>query len=181
MQMPPIIAGDTLNFQTSVSAYPASAGWTLKVRLIPRGSGVATTIAATASGDDYLVQVPAGTTAAWTPGPCAVRAWVEKGAERYSLTAEETTIEADPATLAAGTDTRTAAEIALANVIAFIQKRGGDSVARYKINGREIERYPLADLIKLRQHLEAEVAAERRARGLEDPRGTARTILVRMR
>ena len=29
-------AGDTLDFTTSVAAYPASAGWTLKYRLAPR-------------------------------------------------------------------------------------------------------------------------------------------------
>jgi hypothetical protein len=31
-------AGDTLDFTTSVPDYPASAGWTLKYRLVPRTS-----------------------------------------------------------------------------------------------------------------------------------------------
>lgn len=41
-----LIVGDTLDFVTSVPAYPASSGYTLKYRLIPRVSGTAITLTA---------------------------------------------------------------------------------------------------------------------------------------
>ena len=34
-----LIAGDSLSFRTAVPAYPASAGWALAYRFVPRLSG----------------------------------------------------------------------------------------------------------------------------------------------
>ena len=50
---------------------------------------------------------------------------------------------------------------------------------RYKINGRELETYPLADLLLLERRFKAEVDGERIAAGLQ-PRGGVKRILVRM-
>ena len=64
-----LVLGDTLNYTTAVADYPASAGWALTYRLVPR-SGAGTTIefTSTADGDLHRLQVSATTTAAWTAG-----------------------------------------------------------------------------------------------------------------
>lgn len=114
MNVSQIIAGDTLQFTTSVPDYPASGGYTLTYRLVPRVSGAPITITAAASGDDYAVSVAAAATAAWTAGEYSWTAYVTLGAARYTQGSGQVTILPDPATMAAGTDTRSQAEIALA-------------------------------------------------------------------
>ncbi len=176
-----LIAGDSLNFLTAGGDYPASAGWVLTYYLTPRSAGSNISIVASAEGDDHRVAVAASTTAGYAPGVYGWAARVDKAGERYTVERGQITIAANPATLAAGTDTRSASEVALANVQAYLQGQASSGVLRYRINGREIERYSLQELIKLEQKLVAAVAAERRAAGLSDGRGTVRRILTRMR
>ena len=46
-----LVAGDSLNYTTSIPAYPPSAGWVAKLRLTPRGAGAAVTITASAAAN----------------------------------------------------------------------------------------------------------------------------------
>lgn len=181
---PQITAGDTLNFEVPVSGYASADGWALKFRLVPRASGGApiefTTIAGT-DGAAHLVQVGASTTAAWAPGVYSWTSWVERPGERYSVSRGQVSVLPDPASQTGGYDARSQAEIALEAVNAVLQGRATDAVARYRINGREVERYSIPDLQRLRSLLEADVARERRAAGLADRTGTVQRILVRMR
>jgi hypothetical protein len=176
-----LIAGDSLNFLTAGGDYPASSGWELTYHLTPRGAGSNITITATAEGDDHRVAVAAATTANWTAGAYGWASRVSKAGEVYTLERGQITIAANPAAIAAGTDTRSAAEVALANVQAYLRGQATAGVLRYRINGREIERYSIEELVKLEQRLTNQVAADRRAAGLDDKRGTVRRILVRMR
>jgi hypothetical protein len=114
MNIAQIIAGDTLQFRTSVPDYPADAGYTLTYRLVPRAAGAPIEIVATADGAEYVVSAAASATAAWTPGEYSWHAYVEQGGARYTKGTGAVTILPDPAAIAAGTDTRTQAEIALA-------------------------------------------------------------------
>lgn len=182
MMQPDLVAGDTLNFPTAGGDYPASAGWVLKYVLTPRAVGASPiTIVTTAEGDDHRAAVAGAVTGTWTAGQYGWASYVEKGTERYTLERGQIAIAANPATLPAGTDTRSASEVALANVQAYLQGQASSGVLRYRINGREIERHSMQELIKLEQKLIAAVAAERRAAGLSDGRGTVRRILTRMR
>jgi len=178
-----LVAGDTLNYATSIPAYPPSAGWTAKLRLAPRVSGAATTITATTTtgSDTFTWLVGSGTTAAWVAGAYSWSVWVEKAAERYTMQHGQFTVLPDPATLAAGTDTRSQAERSLDAINAFLEGRASDAQLRYKINGRELERYPLQDVLRLKQHFETAIAGERVAKGLQGPRGGVQRILMRTR
>ena len=177
-----LAAGDTLSFSVTLADYPASAGWVLHYRLVPRAGGSAISITGTASGDDHAVSVAAGTTATWAAGAYACGAWVINGAgERHSVASEsgQITIAPDPATLAAGTDTRSSAQLALAAVQASLTGKATTATQRYKINNREVYSYTLAELIQLEKHLQLQVANEQKAAGLMNARGTARRIFVR--
>jgi hypothetical protein len=79
VQLTRVIVGDTLAFTVTVPGYPASEGWTLKYRLIPRASGSAIGFGSTASGAEHVVNVPAATTAAWAAGEYNWAAYVERG------------------------------------------------------------------------------------------------------
>lgn len=181
MQQTKLTAGDSLNYTVAVAGYVPADGWVLKYRLVPRsGTGTAVDITSSASGTDHLVQVGPSETANWAAGMYGWASYVERAGERYTVASGQLQVLPDPLTLQPGADTRSQAEISLEAVTAKLRGVGGSAVESYTINGRELRRYPLADLIKLEQKLKAEVAAERRAAGLKDGTGTVRRILVRM-
>ena len=178
-----IIAGDTLDFVTTLPDYPASGGYTLKYRLSPRTTGSAIDITCSAAGDDHRCGAAAATTAAWAAGEYSWACWVEKGAERYGGTEYpwrgECTILPNPATTT-NYDSRSDARKALDAMNAFIAGSTDMSVKRYTINGRELERWPLKDLLVARQRLAAEVANEDICAKLNAGLGGGRKIQVRL-
>ena len=176
-----LIAGDTLDFDVSVPDYAASAGYTLKYRLVPRAAGSAIEITASANGADYAVEVSAATTSTWAAGEYAWYSWVEITGARYTIDSGQITIKANPATLAAAEDTRSQAEIALAAINAVLANRATLDQEEYTIGQRSLKRTPVAELIRLKNYFEGVVAREgadlRAARGL--PRNNK--LLVRFR
>jgi hypothetical protein len=177
-----LVAGDSVNYLAEVADYAPADGWSLRYRLAPRDGGQAPIdIAATAIGDRFAVQVGPDVTADWAPGEYAWASWVEREGERYSIARGQLTIAPDPATLTAGADTRSGAELGLKAIEDTLAGRASDATLRYKINGRELERYSIPELLKLRDFYARQVAQERRAAGLQDSTGTIRRILVRMR
>jgi hypothetical protein len=176
-----LVAGDTLNFLTTVADYPASSGWVLKFRLVPRTAGTAVTLSSTAEGDDHRTQATSTTTAAWAAGQYGWSSWVEKAGEVYTLESGQITIAPDPRTLAAGTDTRSEAEAALDAVNAMLKGKATNAVMLYRINDREVRSYSIPELVKLRSLLLTQVGQERRAAGIADKTGSSRLIAVRIR
>lgn len=178
-----IIAGDTLDFVTTLPDYPASGGYTLKYRLSPRTTGSAIDITCSATGDDHRCGAAAATTAAWAAGEYSWACWVEKGAERYGGTEYpwrgECTILPNPATTT-NYDSRSDARKALDAMNAFIAGSTDMTVRRYTIGGRELERWPLADLLVARQRFASEVASEDAKARLNAGLGGGRKIQVRL-
>jgi hypothetical protein len=165
-----ITAGDTLDFNTSVPDYPAGSGWTLKYRLAPRSAGTAIDLTAAANGDDYTVTATATTTLNWATGYYTWTAFVEKGAERYTVDRGQLQIRASSTTLAAGTDTRTHARKVLDAIEALIESKGAADVMEYTIGNRSIKKMGMADLLVWHSRYSAMVQyvdrAERVANGL---------------
>lgn len=175
-----IYAGDTLEFTTSLSDYPASDGWTLKHRLAPRSAGTELDITSTADGDDHLTSVAAATTINWATGWYTVTTYVEKATERYTIERGQTEILAASTTLADGTDNRTHARKVLDAIEAVLEGRASLDQQEYAINGRSLKRTPIGDLMRLRQLYRAEVAGEDAAANLAAGLGTARKVQVRL-
>jgi hypothetical protein len=169
MQLQNILyAGDTLDFTTTVNDYPAST-WTLKYRLTPT-TGTAIDLTGSASGTNHRVVVTASSSAAWVAGAYSWTAYVENGTgERYTLARGRLEIKPASATLAAGVDTRSQAEIALAAIDAVLANRATVDQMEYSIAGRSLKRMTVAELLALRSHFEGEVSKER---------GITRRILV---
>lgn len=175
-----LTAGDTLDFETSVPDYPASDGWTLKYRLAPRAAGTAIDITASASGSDFLVQAAASTTASWATGFYTWTAFVEQGAERYTVGRGQLEIRAASSTLAAAYDGRSHARKVLDAIEAAIEGRASQTQLEYTINGRSIKFMKPEDLMKQRQIYRNEVAGEEAADRLAAGLGTARKVQVRL-
>lgn len=168
-----LIVGDTLSFTTTLADYPASAGWSLTYRLVPRTSGSAIEIAASASGDDHVVSVSATTTALWTAGEYSWAAYVTKDAERHTIEGWTSTdgrygggstilLRPDPA-IATSYDSRSSARKTLEAIEAVIENRATRDQQEYSIAGRSLKRTPITDLLTLRSTYKNEVAREEAA------------------
>jgi len=168
-----LILGDTLNFTTEVSGYPASEGWVLNFRLVPRAAGTAITFASTADGDLHRVQETATTTAAWGAGAYSWHSWVAKAAEKYTVATGDVQLVADPRAAAGPLDLRTEAEIALAAAKAALAAWTPTSRS-YTIGERSMTFSSTEEVVAIVKYWEREVAKERRAadlaKGLADPR-----------
>lgn len=200
-----IVAGDTLSQDVSApedtagTIYPASAGWTLTYRLIPRdGSAAVITFDAVADGDDYTLAVAAATTAGWTAGYYSVSAYVTLGTESYTVEPafQQVEILQNPRTAVAGYDGRSQAEKALDDArqaLADAQARAANvgtagsasgGLIEYQIGERRFKYASAAEavqsMIAAVSFWETELARERRAeairRGMADPR----KVYVRM-
>ena len=170
-----LVAGDTLDFSTTVADYLASDGWTLVFRLVPRGSGSPIVLTSVADGDAHRIQEGAATTAGWAAGTYSWASWVEKAGERYSLSSGTCTILANPATQTQNLDLRSDAKRALDDArAAFYTMSAQPQVKRYSIGGRQMEFRDIADLVAHIDKLERDVAAEerdeRKAKGYADRR-----------
>lgn len=175
-----IVAGETLNYVAQAADYPASSGWVATLYLNPRAGGTATSVTGTASGADHLLQVSATTTATWAAGWWAWEIWMAKGAERYRLEAGQLQVVAGLIGAAAGTDTRSAAEVGLDAVRAMIRGTATAGVKRYRIGGRELERYSIDELVTLESKLAADVQREQAAAAMAAGRPNPRKVFVRM-
>lgn len=174
-----LIAGDTLDFTTSAADYPASDGWVLTYKLIPRTAGTVYAITSTADGDDHRLQASAATTAAWTAGTYSWSCYATLATESYTLANGVTQILPNPRVVNT-LDTRSAAAVALDNVVATLQGRATSAVLEYEIAGRRLKYMTPAELIKLKSHLEREVAGEQAAARLAAGITGARKIQFRV-
>lgn len=180
-----LIAGDNLDFVTRVAAYPATDGWTLKYRLVPRfTSPTQAPIEVTAVTYDttaYRVQVSPSTTANWAAGTYGWASWVEQSGQRITLEqGGELTIAPDPGTATQGTDVRSPAVQALEAVNAILLNKATSGQQGYRIGDRELRSYPLPELLVLRSQLQAEVVREQRAAALAAGRPNPSRFGVRL-
>jgi len=164
-----LLAGDTAKWLKTVADFPASEGWALSYTLVSAAARI--TFNATTSGNDYLVSVPAATTAAWTAGAYEWRAQVSKSGEVFTVATGSITVQPS---FASAVDSRSHARKALTNIEAYLENSGNLSASMYEIAGRKLQRISLPELLALRDKYKGEVAREDAAanvaRGLPDKR-----------
>jgi hypothetical protein len=176
-----IIAGDTLNFTTAVADYPASEGWALTHRLIPRVSGTPIELTSAADDEDpnlHRTQATAAVTALWTAGDYSWVAYAVKDDERYTVGQGAIEILADPGE-AAALDLRSHALKMLEAIETWLESRD-PRVAEYEIAGRRMKYTPTADLIALRDRYRREVRSEEDAARINAGLGARNKLQVRI-
>lgn len=180
----PLIAGDTLNYTVVLAQYPASEGWRLKYRLVPREAGVAIELAAVPADDGvtYVVRSQAGQSAAWVPGAYGFAAWVENdGGEVYTVDTGQQQVLPNPRTANVATDSRSLPQRTLQDLIAARAAWAASQgmTRRYKIGDREREFNTAAELNMEIQFWEGQVAAEKAAERLAQGLRPKNRILTR--
>lgn len=181
-------AGFGYDFETTVVGFPATAGWTLRFAIVPRTSGGARyDLVSTPAGEKHRTVVASATTAEWAPGEYSTFAYVENGSgERHDAsgliytegapTSLLTRILPNPRTVTSY-DGRTPERIALDNVRAWLA--GDIRVKGYTIGSRSIEKIPPGELITIRDRLQADVARQDAAAGLNTGQANPRFTYVR--
>ena len=183
-----LTAGDSLALSIPSQGYTVADGWALTLTLIPAASGPRhTATTSTADPDNagaHRLVVLASATAGWAPGGYT---WVLQAGrvvatvpERATLGTGSTTVNPDPA--ASGTaamDLRSTARRALDAINAYLADPANLSAASYSIAGRNLSRWPRAELIAERSKWQAEVAREDAAAGLAAGMADRRRIYVR--
>lgn len=171
-----LVAGDRWAWKrTDLGVDYPPASYALKYSLRIAGSA-STEIEATAgeSGAEYIVEVPSATTGVYTPGLYVWQAYITRASDSERVMVDSGTIEiianADNSTA----DPRSHARKVLAAIEAVIEARASKDQEEYSIAGRSLKRTPLPDLLVLKDRYTAavnsEIAAERIAKGLGDPR-----------
>jgi hypothetical protein len=168
-----LIAGDTATWLKTVPGYPASAGWVLTYTLINASAKI--TITSAASGEDHLVNTPAASTTGWAPGAYTWQARVAFGANAHTVGQGTATVQAAFGSVST-LDARTHAAKTLAAIEAYLENGSNLAASEYEIAGRSLKRYPITDLLAMRDRYRAEVtsqtAAQRAAAGLPNNRRT---------
>jgi hypothetical protein len=174
-----LVAGDTLEFTTAVAGYPATDGWTLKYRLVPRSGGAAQTLTATPSGADYVVNITPTETAAWVAGDYGWISYVEKTGARQTLESGQLTVKPNSATVTG--DTRSQASKAVGDLKAALATWNATNgrVKSYSIAGRSMEFDTSASILELLSYWEAEAFREREAERLAKGLNSGRHIYLR--
>jgi hypothetical protein len=180
MLPPRVPAGQTLSLTISESAYPATAGWSMRLILSPATVGPVLSINSTASGSDHVVTASAAATAAWAPGGYVWEVWAIQGAEQYRVAAGSTVVEAGLIAGDTWKDHRTQAEKNLQAIEDTLAGKADSGTQFYVIAGRQLQSYPLAELRKLRDDYRREVASERTAARFSAGLGDRRRLAVRM-
>lgn len=144
-----VTAGDSISWQISLPDYPASAGYTLKYKLL--GSAGALDLVSTASGDDHLITVTPAASALWAAGDYIWKKYVESTTERYTLEQGNITVEADWTAIDAATDTRSNAKKNLDAIEAVMNGTATRSVLEKEIDGVRLKYCVPADLLQLRE------------------------------
>lgn len=169
-----IYAGINLEFKKSFSDYKASE-WELKYILVNDEN--AYSITAISDGDDFLIKVPATTTSSWESGFYQYSGIVSKGGDKYIVERGTCEIKSNPAL--SSVDVRSHAKKMLDAIEAILEGRAGEDINEYVINGRQISKMTLDELIKARSYYLAEYQRELQAERMKLGLGTGRKILVR--
>lgn len=161
------IAGDSLKWSRAFDQYPAP-DWSLTYVLNNASNRYAVASGdITVDGSGFDIFIPSSETKNWAPGEYLWLAVLQNATtgERVTGAAGRVTVQPDVLDASAPIDTRARAEIALDNIKAMLEGRASDGVLEYKIGDRELRRYSLDELMRLKSYFAAEVRRLRILRG----------------
>lgn len=169
-------AGDTWTWSRTLADYPAGT-WTLKYSFKNATHDFAAT--ASADGTDHVVAVAAADTADLVAGVYSWVAYVESGAERFTVATG--TVQVLPSYVAGGVlDDRTPARKALDALNSGLAQFGSNAhVQSYSIEGRQMTYRSFGEFMAARDRLVLEVAKEDAVQRAEAGLPSKRRVRVR--
>jgi len=172
-----VTAGDYIQWTQSFGDYRATDGWVLSYVLVNATSKITIT-ATTYNITDFLVTVPAATSASWTAGKYKWQAYATLGTQRYTIRSGE--MEVLPNFSAASTlDTRTHVKKVLDAIEAVIENRASLDQQSYEIEGRKLVRMTIDDLLTLRSKYRSFYLQEQNADRINRGEAGKNRLLVR--
>ena len=176
-----IIAGDRLSFKrTNLDADYPVASYSLKYSARLENSGsTEITFTASESGNDYLIEVPAATTAAYIVGTYHWQAYIIRTSDSERITIDSGTWKVKPNRDIATTDPRSHIKKVLDAIESVIENRATLDQENYSIQGRSLGRTPIADLLLLRDKYRAEYVSAQRSERISNGLGHSGIIKVR--
>ena len=157
---------------------PASYALTYSARLNGAGTTSISITAGETSGE-YLVEVASTTTAGYVAGTYEWVAYITRTSDSQRIEVDRGTWTVKANTATATTDPRSWARKTVDAIETYLADSNNLTAANYSINGRSLSRIPLADLLKVRGELLAEIAREQKAADLAAGIGTNSKIRVR--
>lgn len=158
-----IQSGDFTQWKrTDLGGVYANDSFTLKYSArLEASSAVEIEVTATASGDDYLVQLDSTTTGSYVSGVYLWQAYIirDSDSERVKVDEGYWEVIADRDTDTA--DPRSFEQKALDNIKALFEGRLTKDVSSFSIAGRQITKMDTEELTRLLEYFEARVALER--------------------
>ncbi len=162
-------SGTTVKYTKTVSDYPASNGWQLKLLL---AGAELLSVDAAPSGSDFAVTISATESARLSAGTYQYAEEVSKDGERYRIGSGTVLVEPNLTTALAG-ELQSADERLLKAVVAVIESRMGTAsgsipkdIEAYSIDGIAVTKVPLERLMAMRTQLATAVARAKRGGGI---------------
>lgn len=157
---------------------PASYALSYSLQLVGDGGHVIA-IAASESGDDYIVEVPSATTANYISGDYRWFAFITRSSDSQRVEIASGSLTVTPNTASGHHDTSSHAEVMVRKIESVLQNRADADVSSYSIAGRSLSKMSPQELTTWRDYYKAEVARERRAERIANGLGVNSKVLVR--
>lgn len=158
-----IQSGDFTQWKrTDLGEVYANDSFTLKYSArLEASSAVEIEVTATASGDDYLVQLDSSTTGSYVTGVYLWQAYIIRDSDSERVKVDEGYWEVIADRDTDTTDPRSFEQKALDNIKALFEGRLTKDVSSFSIAGRQITKMDTEELTRLLEYFEARVALER--------------------
>jgi hypothetical protein len=171
-----ITAGDTASWKRSFQDFPPSEGWALTYAFVKKGGEIpAINVPTTTDGIYFVVNA---SSANWTPGDYYGQAYITKGTERYQVWEGALTVRANLAGQNPG-DIRSQARRTLDAIEAVIEKTAGQQIKEWTVEGLQLQRRDMTELIMLRDKYKVIVQKEEAAARVRAGKGSGRRILTK--
>ena len=152
-------AGDSWQWNRTYVDYPASV-WTLTYYLYGTTVVDADGFAASADGDEHQVRTLPDYSTAFAGGEYTLVGVISNGTDRFTIFEDALELIADPAVLAQSAQ-KTHAETCYDLLVALIEGRIPKDQESFQINGRAVNRIPIAEALKLRGYYAGQIEQER--------------------
>lgn len=174
-----IVAGDYIQWTKAEDTDLAIAdGWVLSYAIVTAGKNI--DIQTTDNGDNsHLATISAADSAKLPSGTYNWQSYITKATERYLVKTGVLKISVNFADLDGGFDGRSYWKITLENIEAVLQSRASKDQSSYTVNGRQLSRTSVPDLIALYDKAKAKVVAEEQAERQKNGLGGSNNIYVR--
>lgn len=173
-----IITGLTTKFVLSPKDYPATDGWSL--RFDAMGTGGSLSVASVANGAAHTITISAERSSTMAAGSYSYQVVAVLGEEAYLV--ESGVIEVQRGLLSAagsGYDPRPHCKVVLDAIEALLEAKATADQASMMIGSRRLDRYPIGDLLMMRDRYRAEWARYQLSERLRSGTGYGPTISVR--